>query len=388
MKWKNKGQEYEKYNSYFADKKILIYGAGSKGKYLFEKLKALDCVEAFIDNAPEYLNSEFCGKKVIRYRDLKEDYSEKCIIVIAAKMEYTLEFVIQCRKAGFVDGYTLFYWEDFLRYYLDIYSLYHNGKVCADFISLQVSSLCNLRCKGCLAFIPQDKHMHHFSLEDIKKNVDAVFSNIDYIRTLDLCGGEPFCSPVFKDAIEYVGANYGDRIENLRTVTNGTVIPSDELCDIMSKNRMTVLLDDYRDYVELSKKNFDQVYKKLLEHMVDVIVNKVENWINLGIEEGEKIKDENKIIRQFDECNNTRFAIINMKLYACDFAAFASQSMVYPDCNCEYLNLGIKYSKQIVLEFLKGYTDSGSSGMCSFCNGGLGINKCFIGVATQIDGRN
>lgn len=384
MKWTNRGHEYEKYAGWFKNRKIWIYGAGYKGAVLYEQLKELDCVEGFIDNnSVKKLENGYLGEKVITFRQIKPNYKDRYIIVIAAQMPNALDMAVHCRKAGFVDGYSLFYSEDFLRSYFDIYALYHNNMVYADFISMQVSSVCNLKCKGCLAFAPYDRHMRHFPIEEIKKSICEIFQNIDYVNVLDLCGGEPFLSPMFTDAIEFVGENFRGKIGTLRTVTNGTVIPSEKLCEVLVKHEVTVLLDDYQEYVSLCNKNFSEVYRTLQDAGVKVVVNKVDNWIDLGIETGCKITHEEAVL-QYDECDNTRYAIRNSKLFACDYASFASESEVYPECQCEYLDVSEKRDKAEVLEFLKGYTVSGSSGMCQFCNGGPTINKHPIGVATQM----
>ncbi|MBR3823738.1 MAG: radical SAM protein [Lachnospiraceae bacterium] len=384
MKWRNKGHEYERYAECFKNRKIWIYGAGYKGAVLYEKLKSLNCVAGFIENnSAKKLTEGYLGEKVISFRNVKDDYRDKYIVIIAAQQANALDMALHCRKAGFIDGYTLFYSEDFLRSYFDIYALYHNEMVCAEFVSLQISSFCNLKCKGCLAFAPYDRHMKHFTIDEIRKSVDETFQNIDYINLLDLCGGEPFLSPLFPEAIKYVGQNYREKIGILRTVTNGSVVPSDELCKALVQYGVLVFLDDYQEYVPVCAKNYNKVYCKLKDAGVNFYVNKVDNWIDLGIETGCKMKYE-EATRMFDECDNTRVAILNSKLFACDYAAYASESKVFPESECEYLDFSVERDKAEVLEFLKGYTESGSAGMCHYCNGAIAINKHLIGVATQI----
>ncbi len=51
MKWSNKGHEFDLIGRKFkVNKKVFIYGAGECGKYLFNKLLFVNCVEGFIDN--------------------------------------------------------------------------------------------------------------------------------------------------------------------------------------------------------------------------------------------------------------------------------------------------------------------------------------------------
>ena len=130
MKWRNKGHEYERYAECFKNRKIWIYGAGYKGAVLYEKLKSLNCVAGFIENnSAKKLTEGYLGEKVISFRNVKDDYRDKYIVIIAAQQANALDMALHCRKAGFIDGYTLFYSEDFLRSYFDIYALYHNENI-------------------------------------------------------------------------------------------------------------------------------------------------------------------------------------------------------------------------------------------------------------------
>lgn len=381
MKWKNPGKEYIKYKKIFKDKDIYIYGAAARGAYLYNRIKKYDCVAGFIDNNPKYVNKCYLDKRVIQFRMIDEDFKRNNIIIIAVSKDNAMLFLNQCRDIGFVDGESLFYCDDFMNYYIDLYLFFRKGLVFAEFISLEVTSLCNLNCIGCLAFNPQNNNQHHFKMEDIKKSIDLIFENIDYIHILDVCGGEPFLFNGLSKVIEYISNRYSERIEVLRTVSNGTVVPSDELCKALREYNVTVLLDDYRDSVELSAQNYRKVNEKLKRFNVSYIENKVDYWIDLGIKLVERTDSIDDEILLHDECQDNMRSVLGNRIYACDYAGYAVASEVISDA--EYLDLKHVESKAIMLEFLKGYTQSGSAGMCKYCNGCMNINKNYIGVARQ-----
>lgn len=381
MKWVNPGKEYIKYEKIFKGKNIYIYGAAAKGAYLYNRIKKYDCVAGFIDNNPQYMNKCYLGKPVIRFRMIDENFKRNNIIILAVSKDNTMLFLNQCRSIGFVDGENLFYCDDFMNYYIDLYLYFRKGLIFSEFISLQVTSVCNLNCVGCLAFNPQNKKQRHFEIEAIEKSIDLVFKNVDYVHILDVCGGEPFLFKGLPNVIRYIANKYSERIEVLRTVSNGTVIPSDELCKALNKYNVTVLLDDYRDVVEQSKKNYCRVVEKLKEYNVTYIVNKVEYWIDLGVGASERTSGVGDEIMLHDECQDNRRTVLENKMYACDYAGYAVASNVIE--NAEYLDLNNVGNKAIMLEFLKGYTKSGNAGMCKYCNGCMNVNRNYIGVAEQ-----
>ena len=82
------------------------------------------------------------------------------------------------------------------------------------------------------------------------------------------------------DLIVYIDQNYGDRIDTLRTVTNGTVIPSDEICEKLSKYRLEITVDDYRDAVPGTMRILRKLIEKLERYKIRYYINKTDHgWI-------------------------------------------------------------------------------------------------------------
>ena len=363
MKWENRGHELENYRAIFAGRRVLIYGAAAKGKELLKVLNLFHCVEGFIDRDGKKQNE--VSLPIYKVSDIERFPKEEYIIILAASERNMNLFARQLLVKGWKEGKDFFYYQNFLDYYLGIYSLYAFDMVYAPFISFQVTSICDLNCRGCAAFTSLLKEHKHNPLSELQRSIDRVFEIIDVIRVLDLCGGEPFLREDFVDIVRYVGSRYREKVSVLRTVTNGTIVPSDELC-VVCRN------------------TFQLVREKLDKFQVNYEIRKAENWIDLGIDGTVRRKETAELINFFDECNNQLRSIHNGKLFCCDYAHFGADADAYEVNKEDYLDIWSDYGKAELVEFLIGYTETGYCGMCRHCNGHVTINTHWMPVAEQI----
>ena len=386
MEWRNKGTEFENYKEIFQGKEILIYGASDIGKSVYQMLKFIGgdhLIRGFIDRRGGMIEAER-PIKIMRFSEVSlSDYSN-CVVILAARYQNIVLFAKQLRGLGLTEGKDFFYHKDFMEYYINIFSLYACNKVYAPFISMQVSTVCNLKCKGCVAFTPDNLFPCHFGLKKNIENADSIFANIDRINLLDVCGGEPFLDEDFGETIKYIGKNYRDRVNILRTVTNGTVVPDDKLCSVLKESDVTVVLDDYRANGAVSNNSFLKAKEQLEKFSISVEVRKAEYWIDLGIETNEACEKKETLVKIYSECCNSIRSLHDKKLYCCDYADFARQSGKYKEEPSDYLDFSIVHDKAVVTEFLTGYTETGYCGMCRYCNGCMTINNHYIPVAGQI----
>ncbi len=382
MKWMNKGHELDvKFRMMFQGKRLYIYGAGNNGKRLWNKMFYLhDRIDGFIDrnrSAVDFI-------KVISYGEISNEMIKNAIVIISTEGNIASHMWMQLVALGFSRD-MVFYYEEWEKYYLPIYALFEKEIVISPFISLQFSNICNCKCEHCLSFTPELKSYRYFGFEVFQKNADAIFKNIDYVDRLDLSGGEPFLIEEFAKCINYIGSKYRECIGTLRTVTNATIVPSDEICEAMKKNNVWVWIDDYRGAGIGKKIKMDELINKLNEYGIGYGIRKVENWINLGINEKAVSTDEEAKFR-YDECYNRSKSIHNMKLYGCCYAGFANEAQAYCGDESDYIDLGNegRIDKNVMLEFLLGYTEKGFLRMCKKCYGGENINIHYVPVARQV----
>lgn len=63
---------------------------------------------------------------------------------------------------------------------------------------LDITSVCNLKCKRCAPYAPYVKSPKHYSLELLEKILNRSFEIIDYIERFSITGGEPLLHPIMK----------------------------------------------------------------------------------------------------------------------------------------------------------------------------------------------
>ncbi|MBQ3565602.1 MAG: radical SAM protein [Oscillospiraceae bacterium] len=176
--------------------------------------------------------------------------------------------------------------------------------------SLIITTRCNLRCKLCCEYVPQNKPFADMTAEECDRILSAAFEVCDHINTLHLTGGgEPFLHPQLSELIK-VAMKYSDKFDRLMLFTNSTITVKDELLDTILQNREKIL-------VQLSqygvKPEFEQnIAKFFLEKGVNCKIEKYygdnqsfDGWVDFGPWKSYgRTKDEINSI--FDNCAVTR----------------------------------------------------------------------------------
>jgi hypothetical protein len=101
-----------------------------------------------------------------------------------------------------------------------------------------VTEKCNLACSFCNMFIPHYELPKHRDIQIILSDIDSYFNLVDYVSIFHLVGGEPFLHPNIKDIIEYILEKYSDKIDKFIITTNGTVLPKEEILEILKNNNV------------------------------------------------------------------------------------------------------------------------------------------------------
>ena len=175
------------------------------------------------------------------------------------------------------------------------------------------------------------------------------------------------------DLIVYIDQNYGDRIDTLRTVTNGTVIPSDEICEKLSKYRLEITVDDYRDAVPRYNENFDRLIEKLERYKIRYYINKTDTWVDLAPEKTDYSGwSSEELIRHCSECNQSWQELRDGKLYSCNYAAYAVVAGICGEQDLEEtydLRNHTKNRNKELVEFRLGFTEKGYTNFCKTCRG-------------------
>lgn len=389
MKWVNKGHEYDIVaEKYLNDEELFIYGAGDCGKGLYDLLRKLDIKVSFIDGNRQKQLQGCMGEKVISPIELFE-YEKKKNIIIAVTPQYYAEIKTLLEEHGYKSEEDFWSMEDFCQNQLPIYMAYVKRKLYMNSVGFLSTTVCNLCCEACLNFTPYNKNPEHMDLNSAKKTLDDYFNAIDFVNLFSYTGGEPLLFPYIDELLTYIGDNYNKKIYKLGMSTNCTLLPKDSTCEILRKYNFHVFIDDYSEYVDISKKVLPKLMEKLNKFGISYAVNsgKEAYWIDLApLETDNTGMSEEQLIVYKTKCNVPFRELRNSRLYACNYASFAMKAGLQKDNKNDWYDLSaytIESQKEL-LEFIMGYNEKGYVDFCKHCAGFLPINPYKKPVGRQI----
>lgn len=383
MKWTNKGHEFDNVYETIKDKRgYYLFGAGDYGALFLSVIKEELPVLGFIDNDVQKQQQSYMGYPVYPLSSLEElDTHVGVILTISQFARASAQ--AQLESIGIKKDVQYYMIEEFL----SVYYVYKYDQVYMSSISFLPSTICNLNCRHCLNFNPFTERYFKRELNELKKDIDLFFNCIDRVMIFHLSGGEPMLYSSFADIVEYIDVNYGDRIDIFRTVTNGTIVPSEKILEVLSKSRVELTVDDYREAVPEYNSQFDRLIEKLDQYHINYVINKANAWVDLAPEHTDYSGHcEAYLVRHFDKCCQTWHELRNGKLYMCNYASYAQVAGLVEVSEEECYNLSGSEGlhKKELVEFRLGYSEKGYTEFCKKCRGFTVENNEAVKPAVQV----
>lgn len=384
MKWQNKGHEFDVvYNNMASKKHFYLFGAGDYGIQFFNAFQREINIIAYIDNDVLKQNTMVNNLKCLSLQDVER--RDDIAIIITMSQYNRIEPIIQLEKRGFVRNEDYFLMEEFIA----IYNVYRYDKVYFPTVSFLPSTICNLKCRHCLNFNPFAKKFYSRQWEDLIKDVDLFFQCVDHIMLFHISGGEPMLYANTANLIEYIDQKYGHKIDKLRTVTNGTVVPSDVVLKKLSRCNIEITVDDYREAVPQYRDKFDELIIKLERYGIKYYINKVNAWIDLAPERTDYSEySELEMTKHRGQCSQSWQELRDGKLYSCNYAAYATVAGIAGEQDSEETYDLTKFTeekKKELIEFRLGYTTKGYTNFCRKCRGFTEENNASAFPALQVE---
>ncbi len=238
------------------------------------------------------------------------------------------------------------------------------GHIYLYHVEMPVTQRCTLKCKDCSFMMPYFEHPHDYDVNELLEHMDRLFECVDTIQIFRILGGEPF---VFKDLDMIIKkALASSKVRTVDIVTNGTLIPSQKIFDVMKNPRLTVQISDYGD-ISYKKNELQEICKEnRIKCVIRSMVNK--NWFSSGDLHfrGKKAKE---IQEQLKRCGGICRSFQNGRLYFCPRASFGTLLGI-PNPHRDYVDFTIiqprdELRKQIFkLNQRKGFL------ACNYCDEG------------------
>jgi organic radical activating enzyme len=383
MKWTNRGHEYDDmFRAIEHKKSFYLFGAGDYGRQFLNIFAEEIPIKGYIDNNPQKQGTVIHGYPCVALSEA-ETGDEVGIIVTMSQIA-RVKPVEQLKALGLKKDKDYFIIEEFI----SVYHVYKYDKVYFSSVSFLPSTACNLNCKNCLNFNPFAKQFYVREWENLVKDIDLFFSCVDHIMLFHVSGGEPMIYKHTADLISYIDKKYGDRIDTLRTVTNGTIVPGDEVLEKLSQCKIEVTVDDYRDAVPKYNDRFDELIKKFEEYHIPYYINKAESWIDLAPEKTDYSGWTQAQLEQHrSDCSQSWQELRDGKLYSCNYAAYATVAGIAGEQDTEEvydLKTFSNDKKKELVEFRLGYTTKGYTNFCKKCRGFTPENSEEVAPAAQV----
>lgn len=322
----------EKIN-FLKERKVYLYGAGSYGRMLLEALQ-INGIEAagFIDRYAKKIQ-KIENLNVYEPAYLKQLKKEECVIILATNLlsvadsmerdVINLNSELYIMKEGFLLGRELRIPHckkklmDGIEFDIgdcvSCGSEDHDCEICIEYlkkiskpdlniygskkydrIGYIMGQFCSLKCKYCFEGVPRIQHGIFTEAETILKDVQKFANGCYFLKYVELIGGEPFLHPEFKNILK--GLLALRNIGYIQIFTNATIVPDEELIQILKSPRIIIQVSDYYDFVDEQKK---QKIKKTKELLVSngIYYKFIANgsWLDMNcFEELEKSEEEVK----------------------------------------------------------------------------------------------
>jgi len=244
---------------------------------------------------------------------------------------------------------------------------------------IAITMACSLKCKLCGNYAPYCINPENHSLDYLREMMRRYFAIVYHVRKLMFTGGEPLLhaglAPLMKDIYQY-----RDRIDVLGIITNGTIVPGQELLEAAGQfgDKFHFLIDNYGP--ELSTK-VPQIVALLDARGIRYILRNYTTddshcggWVDFGDLSRKKCATQKEAEELFSKCAYPQklhfcFDMVDGIMYPCG-PSYRCKDLGIADDYSEYINL---FDDALTLEEqrekIRAIYQKKSLTACAYCNG-------------------
>ena len=361
---------------------LVIYGFGKVAHDNLQFFKGNFNIICIVDGDKNKCGVQFKGIPVIHVDDaVKQLNSHKTVIMTANRNAKLVANDLE--KIGLKENRDFCSMEQFLTEWFWTY----RKKVCLMEVHSTITSRCTLKCRHCNMFMPYYKEQVDYSVEDILTDLELIFRYVDYIVSYKLLGGEPLINHGLTDMIKQIGSRYGDRIGSIGVITNGTIIPDDELINISKKYDIKYDFSDYTDVVDY-KKRFDKAVVAVSDAGLRYQVNRSLRWCDFGFPVNNRMYSFDEVREHMLSCGPVFHGLNDGKYYYCHVSWSADKAGLLHNVPDDYIDLRALENngdaKELILMHSSGDIAKGFVKLCKVCGGCGNDNMQYVKAAEQM----
>lgn len=366
-------------------KEIIVYGYGRVAARNIGKLWKDFHIKCIIDNNPKLQGEEYKGILIQSFEQARNLIPGTKVIVATSALAYA-SITKDLERIGLKEFQDFSRLEDFMpEWYWK-----NRHEVCLSQMFSSVTSRCTFNCKYCNMLMPYYNKENHYeyTAEDILADFDVFFQRVDYLTSYFVIGGEPLLNKDLSRILEAVYDNYGDRIGYMQVISNGSIVPDQELLRVIKKCDIQVRLSDYTHVLPYEKK-LQKVKDTLTENGISYSMSIYETWMDPGFPE--KIEPIGKTREEARKhmllCSPGCHILSDKKVFYCGLIFSSEKCGLYRLQPGDYVDLekscGQLEDKEEMLKYCLGCVKNDYISICNVCRGSGSDNAHVIGVAEQ-----
>lgn len=255
--------------------------------------------------------------------------------------------------------------------------------------TMDVTYDCNLKCRLCGASAPYTPvHRRNFSFETQIDALKRFFQIVAHVKVFDLCGGEVLLYKNLKELLLCM-KKYTSQFDDLRLVTNGTLLPGEELMDVIQTfgNKISFIVDNYGPELSKNAEELDMILTRLgIRHIYRQYTREnpyCGGWVDFGDFKKRKLESQEEAERLFSRCAIAQkvhfcFSILGAEVYPCQPARMCRELHIVDNYD-EYLDLSDPaLSVEEQRQKIKNICNVKYLSACYYCNGLCEDSKRYI----------
>jgi hypothetical protein len=203
-------------------------------------------------------------------------------------------------------------------------------------IGFNVTTKCNLKCKGCIAMMDKYENPYTPDINTLLSDAESLLECVNFIEEFYIVGGESFLNRKLHLLFDYLfNGEYSDKIGSIRVLTNARIMPNKETLEILSK---------YNDKNEIHFSEYDDKNKQNIAKLRELGINCIgyapEPWSDAGVTDfrGRSVVE---LKRMYSKCYSNKYhnCVVNGELHPCPRSAHSKDLELIPDYKSDYVNL-------------------------------------------------
>lgn len=249
----------------------------------------------------------------------------------------------------------------FRHFRLQIGMLRH--RVCLKYVEIPITTGCTLNCRECCNLIQYYQKPYTVDADRLLEDVQKLTKAVDGILMLRILGGEPLLHRELDKILEGLAADH--KIRNIQVVTNGTLLFSDPVIEVMKKYSQISV--DISNYEEKSIKK-DELVKQLKENQITYYTQEDRIFWTASADFSKRNRTVEQLKEVFSQCSMDCINMLNGKLHLCPRSAHGMDLKIIDENPGDYVNIREMDSAGTIRRRLYELLNAKSISACDYCD--------------------